>query len=52
MSNDDGMIKGVADTVGTNVITIVASDAYGLTCQMTFTISVKNEEDLVVLTHP
>jgi len=32
MSGDDGTIKGVADTVGTSVITIIGTDAFGLTC--------------------
>jgi len=52
MSNDDGMIKGVSDTVGTSVVTIIATDSFGLSCQMPFTITVTNEFDLTVLNPP
>ncbi len=52
MSAEDGTIKGVSDTVGTSVATIIGTDMYGLSCQMTFTITVTNEFDLTVLNPP
>lgn len=52
MSNDDGMIKGVPDAVGTSVATIIATDEFGLSCQMTYTITVIDEVDLIVLNPP
>ena len=52
MSSDDGMIKGVPNAVGTFVVTIIATDSFGLSCQMTFTIIVANEIPLSVLNPP
>ena len=38
MSIDSGMIFGVPPNAGTDTVTVVAEDSYGLTCTMTFII--------------